>query len=253
MIAFNSARLPAYFFARSTRFCSRLISASFAMATSVSERKFKCGEERFRFVVGLRCRRDADIHTAQHVDLVVLDFGENDLLFHADIVVTATIECTARHTTEVAHTRQRYGDETIEKLVHLGATQGHHATDWIAFANLETRDRLARLGYDRLLASDFRQVTDSMLDDFLVRDRLRQTHVQGDLEDARHFHYRLVSEFRCQVSNDFIFIKLLETGHDLLNLNNFAVRLEDADFLAIHFLEAYAICLASSRIKQRDV
>src|SRR4030081_1160467 len=104
MIAFNSARLAAYFFTRSARFFSRLISASFAMATSVSERKFKCGEERFRFVVGLRSCRDADVHTTQCVNLVVLNFGENDLLFHTDIVVTATIECSTRNTTEIAHT-----------------------------------------------------------------------------------------------------------------------------------------------------
>src|SRR3989442_1659077 len=158
MIAFNSARLPAYFFTRSARFCSRLISASFAMATSVSERKFKCGEERFRFVVGLSCRRDADIHTTQDVDLVVLNFGENDLLFHTDIVVTTTVECATRHPTEVAHTWQRYRDQTIQKLVHVGAAQSHHATDGITLTNLETCDCLTRLSNNRLLASDFCQI-----------------------------------------------------------------------------------------------
>src|SRR6187551_3188895 len=106
MIAFNSARLPANFFTRSARFCSRLISASFAMATSVSERKFKCGEKRFCFFVGLRSSRDTDVHTTQCINLVVLNFGENDLLFHTDIVVTTTIERLARDTTEVANTRQ---------------------------------------------------------------------------------------------------------------------------------------------------
>src|SRR3569832_1196412 len=94
MIAFNSARLAAYFFTISARFCSRLISASFAMATSVSERKFKCGEKRFRFVVSLRGGRDANVHTAQCVDLVVLDFRENDLFLDADVIETATIKCT---------------------------------------------------------------------------------------------------------------------------------------------------------------
>src|SRR3981081_4371991 len=98
MMAFNSARLPAYFFTSSVRLSSRLISANFAMAASVSERKFKCGEERFRFIVGLSSCRDADIQPAQRVNLVVFNFGENDLFFHTDIVVAATIESLARHT-----------------------------------------------------------------------------------------------------------------------------------------------------------
>src|SRR5690606_19237033 len=118
MIAFNSARLPAYFFTRSARFCSRLISASFAMAASVSEREFKSGEKRFGFVVGLRGGGDADIHTTQCIDLVVLDLGENDLLFHTDVVVATTIECTTRHAAEVANARQRHSDQAIEELIH---------------------------------------------------------------------------------------------------------------------------------------
>src|SRR3981081_226222 len=123
MIAFNSARLAAYFFTRSARFFSRLISASFAMATSVSERKFKCGEKRFCFIVGLRCRRNADIHATQRVNLVVLYFGKNDLLFHTDSVVAATVERAPGHAAEVAHTRQRNRDQTIEKFVHVRAAQ----------------------------------------------------------------------------------------------------------------------------------
>src|SRR5690606_11110948 len=152
MIAFNSARLPAYFFTRAARFCSRLISASFAMATSVSERECKCGEKRFCFVVGLRSRRDADVHTTQRVNLVGLDLGENDLLFHTDVVVATTVECTTGHTTEVTNARQSNRDQAIQKFVHLGATQRDHATDRVTFANLESRDSFTRLGHDRLLA-----------------------------------------------------------------------------------------------------
>src|SRR6201984_3254751 len=99
MMAFRAARFAANFSTRSARFCSRLISASFAMI-SVSERKFKGGEQSFRFVVGLGGCRDADIHTAQRVNLVVLDLRENDLFLDADIVVTTTVKRTAIHTTE---------------------------------------------------------------------------------------------------------------------------------------------------------
>src|SRR3954462_862888 len=99
MIAFRAARFAANFSTRSARFCSRLISASFAMI-SVSEREFKGGEQSFRFVVGLSGRRDADIHTAQRVDLVVLDLRENDLFLDADVVVATTIKRTAIDTAE---------------------------------------------------------------------------------------------------------------------------------------------------------
>src|SRR4051794_29182070 len=116
MITFNSARLPAYFFTKSARFCSRLISASFAMAASVSEREFKCGEERFRFVVGFRCRGNADVHATQRVDFVVLNFGENNLLFNPDIVVTTTVKGAARHAAKVTYARQCDSDQAIEKL-----------------------------------------------------------------------------------------------------------------------------------------
>src|SRR5690606_36448757 len=253
MIAFNSARLPAYFFTRFARFCSRLISASFAMATSVSERKFKCGEQRFRFLVGLCSRRDADIQTTQCINLVVLDLGENDLLFHTDVVVTTTIECLARHTTEIAHARQRNRNETIKEFIHLRTAQGHHATDRIAFTNLETRNSFTRLGNDWLLTSDLGQITDSMLDHFLVSHSFRQTHIKRDLLDARHFHHRLVRKLRSQISNDFFFVELLETGHDLLTLYNFAARLVDTDLLTSHVFEASAICLAGCRIEQRNI
>src|ERR1035437_2317241 len=253
MIAFNAARLPAYFLTRSARFCSRLISASFAIAASVSKRKFKCGEKRFSFIVGLRCRRDADIHPAQHVNLVVLDFGENDLLFHTDIVVSTPIERPTRYATEIAYARHRNSDETVKKFVHPSATQSNHAADRITLANLEACDRLARLGDNWLLAGNFCQIAYRMLNDLLVRNCLRQPHVESDLGKTRNLHHRLVTELAGQVSNDFFFIEFLQTGHDFLNLNDFATGLENANFLAIHILEANAISLATCRIKQCDI
>ena len=40
-------------------------------------------------------RGDADIETAQGVNLVILNFRENDLLFHADVVVATAIKSAA--------------------------------------------------------------------------------------------------------------------------------------------------------------
>src|SRR6478672_7598178 len=102
MMAFRAARFAANFSTRSARFCSRLISASFAMI-SVSEREFEGGEQSFRFVVGLGGGGDADIHATQRVNLVVLDFREDDLFLDTDVVVATTIESFAVHATEVTH------------------------------------------------------------------------------------------------------------------------------------------------------
>src|ERR1700712_3015587 len=165
MMAFRAARFGANFSTRSARFCSRLISASFAMI-SVPEREFKGGEQSFRFVVGLCGGRDADVHAAQRVNLVIFDLRENDLFLDTDIVVAATVERTAIHTTEVTHARQGHGDETIEEFVHAGTAQGDHRTDRITFADLETSDSFARLGGYRLLAGNLGQVGNSVLEDF---------------------------------------------------------------------------------------
>src|ERR1700752_287634 len=123
MIAFSSARLGANLAARRARFFSRSISASLATVTSVSERELEAGEQCLCFVVGLRSRRDADVQPTQRVDLVVINFGENDLLFHTDVVVATTVERTTRHATEATHTRERNGHETVQKFVHCLTTQ----------------------------------------------------------------------------------------------------------------------------------
>src|ERR1700754_3086290 len=170
MIAFSSARFVAYFATRRARFFSRSISASLATVTSVSERELEAGEQCLGFVVGLRSRGDADVQPTQCVDFVVVDLGENDLLFHTDVVVATTVECTARHSSEVAHTRERNRHETVEKLVHRLATQRDHRTDRITLANLEARDSLARFRNYRLLTRDLRQIADGVLDDLLVSD-----------------------------------------------------------------------------------
>src|ERR1700712_2715734 len=168
MIAFSAVRLGAYFAARRARFFSRSISASLATVTSVSERELEAGEQCLRFVVSLRSRRDADVQPTQRVDLVVVDFGENDLLFHTDVVVAATIERTTRHATEVTHAGERNRHETVQEFVHGLTAQRNHRADRITLTNLEASDCLARFRDDRLLAGNLRQVANGFFDDFLV-------------------------------------------------------------------------------------
>src|SRR5690554_6010918 len=90
--ATSAARLAANFATSLRRLSSRLIRASFAISPSILERELERSQQRTRFLVGLRRRRDADVHPAERVDLVVLDLRENDLLLDAEVVVATAVE-----------------------------------------------------------------------------------------------------------------------------------------------------------------
>src|SRR6266496_106882 len=189
---------------------------SFAMVSSVLERETKRGEQRLRLGVGLGARRDRDVHPAQHVDLVVLDLGKDDLFLDAHVEVAAPVERTPRHAAEVAHSRQRDRDQAVQELVHPGLAQRHHAADRVALADLEARDRLLRLGDHGLLAGQLLHVAGGVLEQLLVADRLAHTHVEDDLLDPRHLHRRLVPELLGQRGHHFLPLDLLEACHRYL-------------------------------------
>src|SRR5574343_229638 len=189
MIASKAARFLAYWATSLRRFSSRLIRASFAMIASILERELESRQQRLGFCVGFRGRGDADIHTPQSIDLVVLDFRENDLFFDAHVVITLTVKTLARDAAEVANTGQGDRNETIQEFEHTRTAQGHHAADRVTVTNLETCNRLASLRGYRLLTGDLLHVADSVLENLLVSDRLTNTHIQGDLGDARDFHH----------------------------------------------------------------
>src|SRR6266496_3209057 len=215
-IAKSASRRLANFFTSARRFSSRLMSDSFAMVSSVLERVTIRGEQRLRLGVGLGARRDRDVHPAQHVDLVVLDLGKDDLFLDAHVEVAAPVERTPRHAAEVAHSRQRDRDQAVQELVHPGLAQRHHAADRVALADLEARDRLLRLGDHGLLAGQLLHVAGGVLEQLLVADRLAHTHVEDDLLDPRHLHRRLVPELLGQRGHHFLPLDLLEACHRYL-------------------------------------
>src|SRR3546814_10867973 len=53
-------------------------SASF-LGRSVRKRHVEALEERLRLLIGPRGRTDHDVHATDRIDLVVVDFGKNDL------------------------------------------------------------------------------------------------------------------------------------------------------------------------------
>src|SRR5438477_3970457 len=93
MISSSAARLALNFSTVLRRFWSRSLSASLAIGlSSVLEREAERREQRTRLVVGFSGGVDGDVHSAQRVDLVVLDLGEDDLLLDAQAVIAAAVE-----------------------------------------------------------------------------------------------------------------------------------------------------------------
>src|SRR5258708_35564378 len=70
-------------------------------------------EERTALLVGLCGGDEADVHSLDHVDAVVVDLGEDDLLLEAERVVALAVEGLARNTLEVARARKPERDEAV--------------------------------------------------------------------------------------------------------------------------------------------
>src|SRR5574338_375064 len=253
--ASSSARLAANFATSLARFFSRLIKASFAMAASILKWELEGAEQSPGLLVSLGSRRDADVQPTQRIDLVVLDLGKDDLFLDAKVVVASTIEPLTLHAAEVANARHSDGNQTIQEFEHPRPSERHHAADGIPFANLEARDGFPSLSGHRLLAGDLGQICHSVLEDFLITDRLTDTHIQSNFGDPRSFHHRLVPETCYQVGHHGFFVELLQTSHGhSLCVHQFAVRFEEANATTIFELpEPDTITLLDRRVVQSDI
>src|SRR5258706_723534 len=225
MISSNWVRRALYLATVLTRFFWRRTRASLAMRfTSVLERETERGEQRTRFVVGLGGGIDRDVHAANRVDLVVVDLGEDDLLFHTEAVVAAAVERAVGHASEVADARDGDVDQPIEELVHARAAQSHHAAHRKVSARLEVGDRFPRLGHHRLLAGDLGHVRHREVEHLLVGGGLADAHVERDLLDARHLHHALVAELLREIGHHFLAVELRQARRRRRDARAFVFR-----------------------------
>src|SRR5208337_52890 len=104
---------------------------------SIPKRKFERRQQRFTFVVAFSGSSNRDIHAAQSVNLVVINFGENDLFLDAKIEITTPIKRFARDAAKVADAWHRNVDQTVEEFVHARTAQCDLATDRLSGADLE--------------------------------------------------------------------------------------------------------------------
>src|SRR5579871_2468821 len=118
-IFFSSARLAAYCATNFSRFLFRLIWLVFAMAASViREGKLEAFEKRFGFLVGLRSGVEDDVHAPHRLRLVVVDLQEHDVFLEAHGVIAASVEALRIDAAEIAHPRQRHGDQAVDEFIH---------------------------------------------------------------------------------------------------------------------------------------
>src|SRR5690606_27299163 len=214
MMAFSSARLAAYLATSLVRFSSRSIIDVFAISLALtSQRKVERPQQCAAFIVVPSRGGDGDIHATQLVDLVVINLGEDDLLVDPHGEIATSVEGLGADTAEITDSRDSDIDKLLQVLIHPIAAQRHLATDRPALADLEPGDGGPRLGDDRLLTGNQRQVIDRVLEDLLVGHRLTNTHVEGDLGDTRNLHGVLETEFRLQLRGDLVFVNLLQLGH----------------------------------------
>src|ERR1019366_7229603 len=98
---------------------SAFLANGFSLRVRVAtERKAEGAQERPAVVVRRGCGDDGDVHTADGVDLVVVDFGEDELLSHAERVVAAPIERVGAHASEVTDPGDGQTHEPVIELPH---------------------------------------------------------------------------------------------------------------------------------------
>src|SRR6185312_2062267 len=95
----------------------------------LAEREIEGIQQGLSLLVVLRRRGNRDVHSPELIDLVVLDFRENDLFLDAEAEVAAAVERARVDAAEVTDAGDRDRHETIEEFPHALSTQRHLRAD----------------------------------------------------------------------------------------------------------------------------
>ena len=82
-------------------------------------------QQRLGFRVSFRGGANYNVHPPNLIDLVEVDFRENDMFFDPHGVVATAVKSLARHTAEVADAWHSHSDQTIKEFIHAVAAQGN--------------------------------------------------------------------------------------------------------------------------------
>src|ERR1700677_2134736 len=148
-----------------TRFA--VVDIGFLLAR-LGEGNAELPEQGTRLVIVFGSGHNGDVHALQLLYPRVIDFGENQLVAHAQRVIAAPVEALGGDAAKVAHSGEGNGDQAIKKFVHDVAAQGHHRADRHALAHLESGNRLLRLRGHRLLPRHRSQVGNQRIHDLHI-------------------------------------------------------------------------------------
>ena len=74
---------------------------------------------------------------------IVIDFGEDQLLFKSERIVASAVESIGVDSPEVAHPRQREVEQLVDKLVHAVAAECNLGADFHALTELEVSKQIS--------------------------------------------------------------------------------------------------------------
>src|SRR5665213_626160 len=143
--------------------------------------------------------------------IVVVEFGEDQLVVHTEGVVAVAVEGLGRQSTEVTDTWDGHAQEPVEELPRPVATKGDLDADGLLLAQLEARDRLLRARHDGLLAGDEFEVTLGTLEQRGLLRRATDARVEDDLLEARHLHDVRETELFLQRGTNLFVVTDFET------------------------------------------
>ena len=159
-----------------------------------TERHTEQSQELSAFFVTLSRRNDDYVHAADFINLIIVDFRENQLFLEADGVVATTVKGLGIDTTEVTDTRKSDVHEFIKEFIHAAAAERNLDTNGHAFTQFESSDGFLGFRDEGFLAGNNSQVLNCGINGFAVGDSIAAANVDDNLFQFRKFVDILIIE-----------------------------------------------------------
>src|SRR6185437_1653959 len=171
-------------------------------------------EELVAFFVGLSGRHDRHLHPPDLINLVVVDFGEDELFTDAEAVIAPAIKSVWVQPLEITNARQRSRDKAVQEFVHAHAAKRRGNSDWVPFTQTKVCNGAARPRNHGLLAGDRGNIFHRFIEGVRVGQRFAKTDIHNDLCQARNLHDVAVLVLLAQRRRHFGIVLFTHTRDD---------------------------------------
>src|SRR5690606_3752563 len=155
----------------------------------------------------------SDVHPRDAVHLVDIDFGENDLLGAAEVVISSSIKTFRVYAVKIAYSWKGSGHQPIQKFIHLFSTQGNFGTNRHSFTKLERSHVFFGNSRYCLLACDDGKLFHSMVYKLFVGNSSANPTAHNYFGELGYFHYIPIAEFFGQRRDCFFSVFLLKSWY----------------------------------------